>query len=156
MTVRNTIKVKKYSDVIEEYVASEALYPGYLLEFEAAGTVKKHSSASTLKFPVMFAVEDELQGKSIDDAYAVGDPVQVWIPYRGDEVYAILADGETVVKGGPLESNADGTLKAGSSGVTVAIALEALDLSGSDSSAAPSYDKSGVLGYDKRILVKIL
>lgn len=153
---KNTIIVKNHSDVFEEYIAYEAVYPGHLLALDADLKVKKHATAGGPGTPMMFAVEDALQGKTIDDAYAADDPVQVWIPGRGDDVYAILADGETVVKGGLLESNADGTLKAASSGTAIAVALEALDLSGSDSSAAPSYDQSGVLGYDKRILVKIL
>ena len=156
MNEKNTIIVKNYSDVVEEYLAHETIYPGQLLALTNALKVQKHASAGGAGRPVMFAVEDALQGKSIDDPYSANDPVQVWIPGRGDDVLAILADGETVVKGGPLESNADGTLKAGSSGVAVAVALEALDLSGSDSSNAPAYDQSGALGYDKRILVKIL
>lgn len=153
---KNTIVVKNYSDVFEEYVAAETINPGHLLALDADLNVIKHATAGGAGSPTMFAVEDALQGKSIDDAYAAGDPVQVWIPGRGDDVYAILADGETVVKGGLLESNADGTLKAADSGTAIAVALEALDLSGSYSSSAPTYDQSGALGYDKRILVKIL
>jgi hypothetical protein len=158
----NTIKVKKYSDVIEEMVASAAVTPGMLLIIESTGKVKAHNQADKDAFPI-FALEDELQGKGIDDAYAANDPVQCWIPYRGDIVNAILADGENVNIGDPLTSDGYGRLKkhvtdTGASTVPwtvypeqiVGYAAEALDLSGSSGA-----EVSGPLGYHKRLLVRI-
>lgn len=150
----HTIKLKKYSDVIEEYTAGGTIYPGSLLSMSAADTVVAHNDNAPAQGCLpMFALEDELQGKDIDDPYVSGDPVQCWVPYRGDEVYAILADGANVNVGTFLESNGTGFLQAFSSGNgAVAIALEAKDLSGSsggETSVAP-------LGYAKRIKVKIL
>ena len=158
----NTIKVKKYSDVIEEMVASAAVTPGMLLIIESTGKVKAHNQADKDVFPI-FALEDELQGKGIDDAYAANDPVQCWIPYRGDIVNAILADGENVNIGDPLTSDGYGRLKkhvtdTGASTVPwtvypeqiVGYAAEALDLSGSSGA-----EVSGPLGYHKRLLVRI-
>lgn len=158
----NTIKVKKYSDVIEEKVASAAITPGMLLIIESTGKVKAHNQADMDVFPI-FALEDELQGKGIDDAYAANDPVQCWIPYRGDIVNAILADGQKVVIGDPLTSDGYGRLKkhvtdTGASTVPwtvypeqiVGYAAEALDLSGSSGA-----EVSGPLGYHKRLLVRI-
>lgn len=158
----NTIKVKKYSDVIEEMVASAAITPGMLLIIESTGKVKAHNQADKDVFPI-FALEDELQGKGIDEAYAANDPVQCWIPYRGDIVNAILADGQKVVIGDPLTSDGYGRLKkhvtdTGASTVPwtvypeqiVGYAAEALDLSGSSGA-----EVSGPLGYHKRLLVRI-
>ena len=158
----NTIKVKKYSDVIEEMVASAAVTPGMLLIIESTGKVKAHDQADKDAFPI-FALEDELQGKGIDDAYAANAPVQCWIPYRGDIVNAILADGQKVVIGDPLTSDGYGRLKkhvtdTGASTVPwtvypeqiVGYAAEALDLSGSSGA-----EVSGPLGYHKRLLVRI-
>ena len=158
----NTIKVKKYSDVIEEMVASAAITPGMLLIIENTGTVKAHNQVDKDVFPI-FALEDELQGKGIDDAYAANDPVQCWIPYRGDIVNAILADGQKVAIGDALTSDGEGRLKkhvtdTGSSAVPwtvypeqiVGYAAEALDLSGSSGE-----ETSGPLGYHKRLLVRI-
>ena len=159
----NTIKVKKYSDVIEEMVASAAVTPGMLLIIESTGKVKAHNQADKDAFPI-FALEDELQGKGIDDAYAANDPVQCWIPYRGDIVNAILADGQKVVIGDPLTSDGYGRLKkhvtdVGASAAElvsvyplqiVGYAAEALDLSGSSGA-----EVSGPLGYHKRLLVRI-
>ncbi len=135
----NTIKVKKYSDHIEEIEAGGTITPGMLIAEGSAGTVAVHATAGGAVIP-LFALEDELQGKEITDNYSSGDKVQCWFPYRGDQVYAILADGETAVIGSLLESNGDGTLRvyaAGSAGEAeapmsiVAQATEALDLSNS-------------------------
>ncbi len=105
-----TIKLKKYSDVIEEYVANAAITPGNLVELRSDGKVQNHAQEDKNVLP-MFALEDELQGKTIADNYAQHDPVQVWIPYRGDQVYARLKANENVVIGDQLVSAGDGTLK---------------------------------------------
>ena len=136
---KNTIKLKKYLDVIEEMEANAAITPGMLVEEMSTGKARVHANAGQPAVP-MFALEDELQGNGIDTAYAADDRVQVWVAQRGEQVYALLADGETAVIGSFLESNGDGYLKvwaADSAGVVeypnsiVAVALEALDLSGS-------------------------
>lgn len=160
----NTIKVKKYSDVIEEFVATDAaITPGMLLEIHTDGKVRAHSGADKDVFP-MFALENELLGKGIDDAYAVSAPIQCWIPYRGDIVNAILADGQNVSIGNALTSDGYGRLKkhvtdVGASAAElvsvypaqiVGYAVEALDLSGSSGA-----ETSGPLGYHKRLLVRI-
>jgi hypothetical protein len=105
----NTVKLKKYLDVIEEYVAAGAIIPGHLVKFNSNGKVEVHSDSNENAIP-MFALEDELQGKTIDQAYAQGDPVQVWVAQRGEHVNAILAAGETIVAGDFLSSAGDGTL----------------------------------------------
>ena len=108
---KNTIKVKKYSDVIEEITATDvAITPGYLLELTSEGLVQAHSTPGGNCLP-MFALENELEGEDIDTAYAVSDKIQVWIPNRGDQVYALLNDGETAVIGSWLDSAGNGKLK---------------------------------------------
>jgi hypothetical protein len=163
---KKSIRVKDFSDIQEEFIANAALSPGHLVEIMYTGLIRKHVTAkgNALK---MFALEDELQGKGVDDAYAAGDPVQVMIARTGDRVNAILADGETAVIGNWLVSNGDGTLRVyvaekesydtePSSGGTVAvdmpnpdelvgIAAEALDLS------ASSGDESSGLQGDRRL-----
>ena len=59
----------------------------------------------------MFALEDELQGRGIEDDYAAADKVQCWVAQPGEIVYARLADGESVASGDFLESSGYGTLK---------------------------------------------
>jgi len=151
-----TVKIKKYVDIIEEYKANAAITPGMLVELINTGLIRKHASANSFALP-MFALEDELQGKGIDDAYAQYDQVQVWIPVRGEQVYALIQDGQVIAVGDALCSAGDGTLvkaltdftsmesiNAGddlSTKVVVGVALDAitLDAEGSDSSAAGAH-----------------
>ena len=159
-----TIILKNYSNVFEEMVAATAILPGMLVEQTAsAATVGVHSTAGGPTAPIMFAYEDALQGKDIDDAYAIGDQVRVWIPKSGDQVYACLEDEQTIVEGDLLESNGEGYLQKHTSATgdsstyvyydsIVGRAMEDLDLStlpeGSDSSAGGAY-------YHPRIRVRI-
>lgn len=139
MSTSNTVKLKKYQDINMEFVANAAITPGHLVELMSTNKVRAHATASGNALPKMFALEDELQGKEIDDDYAAADPVQVWVCQPGEVVNALLKDGETIVIGDALESAGDGTLQkvaADSTGIyyynqIVGIALEALDLSGS-------------------------
>ena len=136
-----TIKIKSYIDVQEEYIADAAIKPGHLIKLDADGKVTVTAANAGQVLP-MFAVEDEHRGKTITDAYAQGDPVQCWIPTRGDIVYGILDVGAKVVVGDFLESTDDGTLRkltagtnASDGGAVVGVALEALDLTGSGAAA---------------------
>ena len=137
----HSIIVKNYSNVFEELEANAAITPGHLVELMSTEKIRVHATSAGNALP-MFALEDELQGNGIDDDYAAEDQVRVWIPGRGDIVYALLANGETAVIGSFLESNADGTLKVytadlASDDVTiyplqiVGQAIEAVDMSGS-------------------------
>ena len=115
---KNTIKLKKYSDVIEEFVAGAAITPGMLVALNASGAVIPHGEAAGNAIP-MFALEDELQGKTIDDAYEAGAPVQVWVAGRGDIVNAIA--GAEIAAGDFLVSDGTGKLKPVDSAVSVNI-----------------------------------
>jgi len=164
---KNTIKLKKYLDIINEYEANAAITPGMLIEVMSTGKVRAHATAGGNILP-MIALEDELQGNGIDDDYAAADQVQCWVPVRGEEAYLILEDGETAVIGSLLESAGNGnvqvhvpdkeTVGADSSGnrttiygnQIVGIALEAKNLA--ESSGGES---SGLMG-NQRIAVRIL
>jgi hypothetical protein len=122
----------------EELVAAAGITPGHLCEINSAGTVQVHSTEGG-RAERMFAYEDQLQGKTVSDAYVATDQVFLMLPYIGGEVNLLLAIGENVAIGDELISAGDGTVKALSnisSGVTVeaggviAIALEAQDNSG--------------------------
>lgn len=150
---KNTITVKNYVKIREEYVAVAAITPGNLVEVTSAGKVQKHSTAGGNVLP-MIAIEDAMQGKLITGAYAADDQVQVWVPTRGDIANMLLANGETVVIGDFLESDGLGQVRkhvADSAGAVeaanpiVGVALEAVDMSGSDG-----------VDPDGRILVRIV
>lgn len=141
---KNTIKILKRFDVVYEYDAVAGITPGHLVEFTSAGKVQVHSSAGG-NAAKMVALEDELQGKTISDAYVAADKVQVWHLLPGEEFYGLLKNGESVAVGDLLESAGDGTLQkyvadaVASSAATatiyplqiVGMALEAVDMSGS-------------------------
>lgn len=123
----------------KELVAVEIFSPGMLLDIDSNGKFKKHATAGGTAAR-MFALEDENQGNDIDDAYAAGNQALAGFFRGGNEVLALLANGETAVIGSKLESNGDGYLRVvdadvstGDIGVqsVVGIALEAVDMSGS-------------------------
>lgn len=165
---QNSVIIKNYLNIFEEYEAAAAITPGMLVEFTSAGKVQAHSTAEGNAIP-MFAKENELEGQGLSDAYAADDQVQVWIPQRGDQAYAILADEQNVAVGDFLESNGAGYLQkhvsdtesfesneAGEITVypnaIVAQALEAIDLEGSSGEESENAD----LDFNQRIKVRIV
>ena len=161
MANEKTVKLKNYSDVFEEMTATAvAITPGMLLEVATATTVQAHSTAGGSVLP-MFAIENALEGQDMDENYVASNKIQVFIPGRGDQVYAILADDNSVVPGDFLESNGAGYLQKYADDSTavdvisnriVGVALETLDLTG-DSSAESS---ASPIGVNKRIKVRII
>lgn len=159
---QNSVIVKNYLNVFEEYEAAAAtIYPGCLVELDSAGKVKVHATAGGNALP-MFAIEDALQGKGIDENYATADKVRVWIPTRGDIVYGILADGQTIAKGDFVESDGNGYLQKHApdeASVTAAIyqnAIVGVSLD-TESSAAGSEDSDiNFLSVNRRIKVRII
>lgn len=148
---KHTIKIRKFSDIQDEYKADAIITPGMLLEVTATG-VKKHATAAG-KHGALFALEDELQGKTIDDNYVAADRVQVWVAGRGDIVNALLEDESNIAMGDFVESNGEGKVQAVSGNYPVGFALEAKNLStlpeGSESSAGGDY-------YNPRIQIQII
>ncbi len=151
-TRRKTIPL--LGEVITKFKTSTAaaITPGDLIEVVSGGTVRRHATAGGNAVK-MFAMEDEGQGKTIDDNYANSSQIRCIIPERGAEILCSLANGESVVAGDFVESAGGGKLRkhdpilnANSSSDTAVIypeciigrAAEACDMS--DSSAA---DPSG-------------
>lgn len=161
-----TISLIHMSQLEKTKVAYAAITPGMLLAYDStAGKVKAHATATGNAVPRMFALENEWEGENIDTAYAANDQVRVGYFGPGDEVLGILADGQTVVIGDPLESNGAGFLQKHVPDVTdsdggttvyteavVAVALEAKDLSGSSGAE----ESSDTVGYNKRIKIEIV
>ena len=124
-----------------EFKGAGVITPGQLLETDSANDVKRHATAGGA-VDGLVALDDYTWGKDIDDDYADNVQVQTLQFRAGDVFNGLLADGESVTKGGKVMSNGDGDLKAfvGDSSATVVesaivgIAEETLDLS--DSSAA--------------------
>ena len=94
----------------KEGEASSAITPGHLVEFGGINDLQVHSAAAGPARKA-FALENDLVGRGIDDAYAAGETVQYGVFEQGAEVLAILAIGQTIAKGDKLVSNANGQLK---------------------------------------------
>lgn len=140
---KNTIKLKKYVDIINEFVAAGTITPGHLLVLGSGGTVAVHNTAGG-NHTNFIALENELHGDGINVDYASGDPVQVWVGCRGEVAYMLLNDGENAAIGVALESAGNGRLRVHIPTVDsatdvetfygnqiVGIALDAVDMSGS-------------------------
>jgi hypothetical protein len=140
---KNTIKVKKYFDVIIEKEAAAAITPGHLVELTDADKVQKHSGDAGRALP-MFALEDELQGNGIATDYDAGAPVQVWVAGRGEEVNAILEASENVSIGDFLVSKGNGKLKKIASDTVADAQVIGIALTASN------------VASDARIIVKII
>ncbi|QDP54881.1 MAG: hypothetical protein Unbinned3891contig1000_79 [Prokaryotic dsDNA virus sp.] len=122
--------------VSEEKLAGGAITPGHLVGRNASNAVVVHASAGG-NAEKMFALEDALQGNTIDDAYASGDRVSLAICSPGTVVYAYLAVGESCDPSDFLTSNGDGTLKvATSTDARIAVPEETLDNSETADTAA--------------------
>jgi len=138
LSTANTITLKGHG-VRQEAPANGAITPGHLVEPASDGDVQVHATAGGTA-ATMFAVEDDLQGNGITDAYATASRVQFETFKPGDEVNAILLNGETAVIGSKLESAGDGTLRVVDADASadeiavqsvVAVAVEAIDMAGS-------------------------
>lgn len=122
--------------------ASGSITPGMLVELVPSSStdqVRVHATAGGTAAR-MFALEDGAQGNTISDAYADGVHCRYATFGSGDEVNALLNDGENAVFGAKLESAGNGKLRvvvtdtsAGTIKIdsVVAIARQAVDMSGS-------------------------
>lgn len=131
--MKKTIKLKKYVDIINEYIAGGAVSPGMHLDIAAAGTVSAGGAKGAVNFSKLVMLEDELQGKTVDDALATNDPVQCWATVSGEEALLKLKDGETVVIGDTVSAGAAGLfVKTLTELFPVGVVLEAAAPSGAD------------------------
>lgn len=122
-----------------EAEAAAAITPGNLVELTSAGKLQKQATAS-VPAESNFAIEDSMQGHDYEDDYATGARVQAHLIQSGQQVWAILADGEDVAIGDKLEPAGGGELKkavASSAGVLTNpaavkwVAMEAIDAASS-------------------------
>lgn len=74
--------------------------------------------------PIKLVIEQALYGKTVNDAYAVGDNVRFIIPHKGDVLQVLVVTGQTITKGQGAEAAASGKWQAATIGA-VAQFLEA-------------------------------
>lgn len=129
----NTIKVKQFADIYNEAKAASIITPGDLVELDSSGDIQRNTSDKDLNAEKCFALENAWEGKEISVDYAIGDRVVYMVARAGDEVYAIIEDGQTIAIGDKLVSAGDGALEEyADAGKHIATALEAVSPSGSD------------------------
>lgn len=143
------LKVREDYDLVEGTLTAAVCRPGHLMERIAAGTYRVHATAGG-NAQKLFAIEDYLQGKGLDDSYVASARVLMIRASTGDRLALLITDdssaaGGDINIGDPLESAGNGTLRkhsADSAGAVefpeaiVAYADEAIDMS----------DSSGVHG----------
>lgn len=123
---------------LSEEIAAGAITPGHMIAMSAgADTVVVHPTEGGYA-ERMFALEDALQGRNRDTAYASGERVTLIHAVPGDVLDLYIKAGENIAIGDKLISAGDGTLiENGSeaSGTTVkqivGVAVAANDLSAS-------------------------
>lgn len=117
----------------DEAVASVTIKPGMLAKIGTDGRIAPSTVAGAL-IPQRIVTEqlNTLQGKTVDDAYPVGESVSYWYPQSGDHANLLLAAEQNVAIGTMLISTTDGTFIAttGSPALTGWQSIEALDLTG--------------------------
>lgn len=134
----------KGSGRYEEAVVAAAFYPGHLVKINSSGQILKHSTEGGFAERA-FAIEDALQGNTVDTVSVANNTHPYVLAAPGDEINAFIKAGENIAVGDLLISAGDGTLiENGSegSGTTVrqilAVAVEANDLTGSGAVATKS------------------
>ena len=137
----------------DEAVANAAITPGQLVEELSTAKVQKQATAAAVVAKA-FAIEDYLQGNDIDDNYASAARVLYRVFKSGDEVYAILADGENAAIGSRLESNGSGELRVQDLTSAGAIANPEA-LIGFAREAVDASDSATTAVTDRRIIVRI-
>jgi hypothetical protein len=134
-TSPRTIRLKGIGHRVER-PTNTTITPGMLVMLDSSDRLVPCTRAK--QTACMFAVENELFGKGIDDNYVTGDYVQAEHFAGGDWVLALLpANATAVVEGDLLVSNGDGTLvRAGSDyDAVLAVATQAVDNSAGGSAA---------------------
>jgi hypothetical protein len=120
----------------EEGLASGTVAPGMLLEITsaAADTVRAHATEGGYAERA-FAVEDALQGNTIEDDYSAADLVSYHLVEPGAVVQALIEAGANIAKGDKLISAGNGNLIENGTEATattvvqiIAIAMDACDL----------------------------
>lgn len=126
----------------------EIVSPGHAIEQAADGDydLPQGTQAELLKkISFKVAKEDALQGKTVDDAYAVGDIVSFYTPLPGDRIQVLVKSGEDIDVGDKL------IIEAGGSGLWV-------EAAGTETryQAEAIEDSGGALAANKLLSVRVI
>src|SRR5574343_48912 len=104
----NTI-VLKGDPLQKERAAGGAITPGHLCLVNSLNKIVVHPTAGG-NFLGAVAIEDALQGRDIDDAYASGEVTQYVVVRPGDEFTGIFTTSQVIFVGDVLERAGNGTV----------------------------------------------
>lgn len=124
--IPNKIALKRFNqwDQIDYMVAGTgtSIVPGHLIEMYSDTGLKWRSNSSATVVPQMFVALDfpeqaQVVGSAttVDTPYAPGDIVHAWGMPLAAAWWGLVASGQTINEGDPLQSAGDGTLKAATS-----------------------------------------
>jgi len=142
--------IQSRGGTVVEALANVAITPGMLVEVMSTGKFRLHATAGG-SAERMFALErDDVTagGSAMTTDWAADSQVKAAVFAPGDEVIALLKNGETLVIGDKVESDGLGSLRkvdadasAADIGVQsiIGVSLEAIDLSGSSGADPESY-----------------
>lgn len=124
----------KGSPILKEAQASTAIMPGQLLSLTAEGHVAVQSTQGE-NCRRAFAHEDDLQGKTYLQPYAIGDRVRYAVYKSGEELQTtVKAGASAIVTGEALQADGSGGVEKHADGAIIGFALESIDnSSGTDS-----------------------
>lgn len=125
----------KGEPLLKEGVASSEISPGMLVEFGGAKDLQPQSTAGA-NCRRAIALENDLLGKGITDAYKAGERVRVGSFVPGQEVLVLLVEGgAAVTKGDALQADTNGLVDKHSDGkFVIGYALESIDNEDGDGS----------------------
>jgi len=135
---KQMIAVKNFGGMVyhERNAAEAGIYPGMALKIDSSDDYALFDSEGG-DGPLIVAIEDALQGHTVDDAYTIDYPVRA-IQFRaGEEFHGLVPAGQDITIGEMLTRNSSGLFisnsDSGDKGDTVAQALEDEEIgSGSD------------------------
>ena len=143
----NTIRVKCYNNVFYEYESASTIKPGYICKLNSSLKLTLHGSEPGI---IMVAVEDSLQGKTINDDYASGDVVKVVVPSPGDII--AMRCSSAVAAGDPVVPDGSAVVKKF---YAVATTSTDYETSGSQTSAKTATAVNGAANYAAKGIVGI-
>ena len=109
--------VNQSKPLMTEGLTAEAIRPGEIVRRDQSfGVIFSDNTAATVfAQDAMFADKNELQSRSVDDAYAQGEQIYMIRPRSGEYLNVLVAAGEVVQREFPLVRNgADGLLSSAS------------------------------------------
>ncbi len=134
MAVERTIVLKgNAKGHHDEGVLDTVCLPGMHIQMAADGKYDKspQTSAELVKRGPKIVKEDALQGKTILDAYAVGDRVFYYVPKKGDHLLLLVKTGANIAVGDQIAPEGGGTgLFIEAAGTEAAYFAEALESTG--------------------------